>query len=180
MEPVSKPRTQGTMKRKFDDSMKNGGAFHVPQMPHARPATSSWYFFYGTLTDPKRLAQIAELDEEPTMTKAKVCRSRLKYFGHYPVLCIGNGIVDGVAWFVPTSDIVERIREYESDAYKEYPKFVELENGEEILAMTFVWNGDQEDLEDEDWQTRQRGSSSEKASTSKKTNHPDCRQVKEH
>ena len=84
------------------------------------------------------------------MTKAKATCSSLKYFGHYSVPCPGNGIVDGVAWFVPTSDIFGRIREYESDAYKEYPKFVKLENGEEILAMTFVWNKYQEDLEDEE------------------------------
>jgi hypothetical protein len=84
------------------------------------------------------------------MTKAKIIRSSLKYFGYYPVLCTGNRTVDGLAWFVPTSDIIERIREYESHAYKEYPKFVRLENGDEILAMTFIWNGDEEDLEDED------------------------------
>lgn len=179
MEPSSQLQNQGAMKHKFDDSMRNGGAVHVPQKPRVRPATPSWYFFYGTLTNPKRLSEVAELDEQPTMTKAKIIRSSLKYFGHYPVLCTGNATVDGVAWFVPTSSIIERIRQYESDAYKEYPKFIELENGDEILAMTFIWNGDEEDLEDEDRATRQRKNFSEKASASKLSNDFDCWQLEE-
>lgn len=68
-----------------------------PNCPRIRPATPSWYSFYDSLTDPKRLAKVAKLEEQPTMTKAKAGRSSLKYFGHYPVLCIGDGIVDGVA-----------------------------------------------------------------------------------
>ncbi|KAI9702194.1 MAG: hypothetical protein M1820_006276 [Bogoriella megaspora] len=150
MELASKPRNRGIMQRKFDDSTRNGGAVHVPQELRVPPAIPSWYFFYGTLADPKRLAQVAELDKEPTMAKAKVMRSCLKRFGHYPVLCIGSQIVHGVVWFAPTSEIVERLREYESDAYREYPKFVKMENGDEILAMTFIWNGEEEDLEDGD------------------------------
>jgi len=124
METTGRLRNRSIMMRKFDDSTRNGGAVHVPPKPRVRPATPSWYFFYGALTDPKRLAQVAELGEQPTMTKAKATCSSLKYFGYYPVLCPGNGIVDGVAWFVPTSDIVERIREYESDAYNDIPNLL--------------------------------------------------------
>jgi hypothetical protein len=166
------------MERRLDDSASNGGADRVPQSPRVRSAAPGWYFFYGTLTDPKRLAEVAEVEGQPIMTKAKAIRFSLKYFGYCSVLSAGNAAVDGVFWFVPTAaDVVERIREYGSDAYKEYPKLVELENGGEILAMTFVWNGDEEDLEDEDWATRQRKNSSNTALASKQSKDSGCQQA---
>src|ERR1700722_1321875 len=107
-----------------------------------------WYFFYGTLKDPSRLAAIAELEKLPNLIYAKVHHVELRYWGPYPVLVYGKtgAVVEGVAWFAPSVEVINRLRAYETNAY--YDEFVEMEfkDGEKVMGRAFKWAGDEEDL----------------------------------
>jgi gamma-glutamylcyclotransferase (GGCT)/AIG2-like uncharacterized protein YtfP len=134
------------MQRKF--RLAKGRVFIPESDPYApRPM---WYFFYGTLKDPSRLAAIAGLEELPDLIYAKVHHVELRYWGPYPVLVSGEtgAVVEGVAWFAPSVEVINRLRAYETDAY--YDGFVEMEfkNGEKVKGRAFEWAGDEEDLAD--------------------------------
>jgi gamma-glutamylcyclotransferase (GGCT)/AIG2-like uncharacterized protein YtfP len=134
------------MQRKF--RLAEGKSITPASDPYtARPM---WYFFYGTLKDPSRLASIAELEELPDLIYAKVHHVKLQYWGPYPVLVSGEtgAIVEGVAWFAPSVEVINRLRAYETNAY--YDGFVEMEfkNGEKVMGRAFKWAGDEEDLAD--------------------------------
>jgi len=111
-----------------------------------------WYFFYGTLKDPSRLASVAGLEELPDVIYAKVHHMKLRYWGPYPVLVPGKAgaVVEGVAWFAPSVEVVNRLRAYETDAY--FDAFIEMEfkNGEKVMGRVFEWadDEDEEDLAD--------------------------------
>jgi len=81
--------------------------------------------------------------------EAKITSGSIKYFGHYPVLCPGLETVYGIVWYAPTIQVVERLRQYESNMYREAAKYVELKDGTERIAKAFIWNGLLSDLEDE-------------------------------
>jgi hypothetical protein len=86
-----------------------------------------WYFFYGTLKDPSRLASIAGLEELPNLIYAKVHHVGLRYWGEYPVLVPDKtgAVIEGMAWFAPSVEVINRLRAYETDAY--YDEFVKME-----------------------------------------------------
>src|SRR5947209_15130467 len=103
------------MQRKF--RLAKGNDVTPTDDPYApRPM---WYFFYGTLKDPSRLAAIAELEESPDLIYAKVHHVELRYWAPYPVLVYGKtgAVVEGVAWFAPSVEVINRLRAYETDAY---------------------------------------------------------------
>ena len=100
--------------------------------------------------DPSRLASIAGLEELPDFIYAKVYHLKLRYWGPYPVIVAGgkDAVVEGVAWFAPSVEVINRLRAYETDAY--FDGFVEMEfkNGEKVMGRAFEWAGDEEDLAD--------------------------------
>ena len=75
---------------------------------------------------------------------------KLRYWGIYPVLVPGKtgAVVEGVAWFAPSVEVINRLRAYETDVY--FDGFVEMEfkNGEKVMGRAFEWAGDEEDLAD--------------------------------
>jgi hypothetical protein len=134
------------MQRKF--RLAKGKSFTPADNPYApRPM---WYFFYGTLKDPSRLASIAGLEEIPDVIYAKVHNVKLRYWGKFVVLVYGKpgAVVEGVAWFAPSVEVINRLRAYETDAY--YDGFVEMEfkSGEKVRGRAFKWAGDEDDLAD--------------------------------
>jgi hypothetical protein len=134
--------------RAFNAAIREGKSITPPRDTYA--ARPMWYFFYGTLKDPSRLASIAGLKELPDFMYAKVHNAGLRYWGQYPVLVFGEfgAVVEGVAWFAPSVEVINRLRAYETDAY--YDGFVKIEfkNGEEVMGRVFKWAGDEEDLLD--------------------------------
>jgi gamma-glutamylcyclotransferase (GGCT)/AIG2-like uncharacterized protein YtfP len=136
------------MQRKF--RCAKGKTITNPESHYApRPM---WYFFYGTLKDPSRLASVAGLEELPDVIYAKVHHMKLRYWGPYPVLVPGkaSAVVEGVAWFAPSVEVINRLRAYETDAY--FDAFIEMEfkNGEKVMGRVFEWadDEDEEDLAD--------------------------------
>jgi hypothetical protein len=145
---AQQPSTQyeSAMQRKFREAKGKEIApakdFYFP-----RPM---WYFFYGTLKDPSRLASIAGLEESPDFIHAKVHNVELRYWGPFPVLVYGKvgGVVEGVAWFAPSVGVINKLRAYETKAYYDGYVLMEFENGEKVRGRAFQWAGDEEDLAD--------------------------------
>ena len=150
---MAQPATQyeSAMQRKFrayNAAIKEGKSITPPKDIYA--ARPIWYFFYGTLKDPSRLASIAGLKELPDLIYAKVHHAGLRYWGRYPALMFGKpgGVVEGVAWFAPSVEAINRLRAYETDAYHDGFVRIELKNGEKVMGRVFEWDGDEEDLSD--------------------------------
>jgi hypothetical protein len=141
-ESARSARTQFWRKR-LEHHDKNSPENPLPACVLPEPA---WYFFYGTLMDPEVLARVAGLDKEPIMSRATIRRKRVRYWGPFRALCRGEDSVDGLVWYASSVEIVERLRAYESDAYRDTCVYAELENGKKIIAHTFFWNGEEEDL----------------------------------
>jgi hypothetical protein len=134
------------MQRKF--RLAKGKSIRPADNPYApRPM---WYFFYGTLKDPSRLASIAELEEIPDVIYARVHNVELRYWGKFAVLVSGETgtVVEGVAWFAPNVEVINRLRAYETNAYCDGFVEVEFKNGEKVRGRAFKWAGDEEDLAD--------------------------------
>jgi len=81
MDPLSK-RPSNIMQEKFLRIVQNGGVAHDPGTGGPREARPDWYFFYGTLSNPQFLAKIAELNETPTLIKAKLGEGALSIGAH--------------------------------------------------------------------------------------------------
>lgn len=139
------------MQRKFrsiNAAIREGKSITPPNDPYApRPM---WYFFYGTLKDPSWLASIAGLEELPNVMYAKVHHMGLRYWGEYPVLVHGKtgAVVEGVAWFAPSVEVINRLRAYETDAYRDSFIKIEFKNGEKVMGRVFTWAEDEDDLSD--------------------------------
>jgi gamma-glutamylcyclotransferase (GGCT)/AIG2-like uncharacterized protein YtfP len=140
------PEKRSLMQQKF-----RAARGHKIQQPTPKIFSPTLYFFYGTLMDIERLKVIAGIDEEPQVENATAERQYLKYWGHYPVICNGDfgQEVEGIVWTVPTADVMQRLRDYETDHYREKPVRVTLEDGKSVLAMTFSWASFESELSTE-------------------------------
>jgi gamma-glutamylcyclotransferase (GGCT)/AIG2-like uncharacterized protein YtfP len=145
--PPSRKQSEG-MKEKFQQAAEPAIVLQTTRDATYR-SQPGWFFFYGSLKDPKFLAEVVEIDEELEVIEAEAEGKCLKYFGSYPVLCSGLDTVAGVIWHVPNAEVVQRLRDYESNAYCERPAAVRLKDGQILNANAFFWNGDEEDLLDE-------------------------------
>lgn len=94
----------------------------------ARPAQTDvpvWYFFYGTLMEPERLAGLIgdqdTSDVEQKLLAAHVCGGRIRtWAGKYKALVDApqTSIVGGKAFLVPTAEVEYALRMYETNAYE--------------------------------------------------------------
>jgi hypothetical protein len=148
MDSTSPKKYISTMAEKFRLADEAGATFEESK-PHKFIPIPNWYFFYGSLNDPIKLAQVAGLDKEPQMKEARVKRKTLKYWGLYPVLCDDDngGTVHGSVWYAPSAEIAQRVHDYETDAYRARAVFAYLKDEKEkLVVITFVWNGAASDL----------------------------------
>ncbi|KAH8812204.1 hypothetical protein F5884DRAFT_305108 [Xylogone sp. PMI_703] len=111
------------------------------------------YFFYGTLMDPKMLAQILDLDHEPTLRPAKVVGYSCKLWGQYPAMVDGpqGAIVEGAAYHVGTVSGAEKLAAYETKHYEVKPCLIQYTDGQEPvddLGHTFMFAGNLHDLDE--------------------------------
>src|SRR5262245_49685268 len=95
------------------------------------------YFSYHTLGNPPKGHKTK---------KAEVQNRCLKFHGDHPILCRGSSTVTRVAWYIFESEMAERRRIFVSEECREAPVRVELRNESAQSAMTFVWDGDEDDL----------------------------------
>lgn len=111
------------------------------------------YLFYGTLQDPKLLADILQLDQPPTLRPATVTGYECKLWGPYPAATpVGApGIVIGNAYDVTSVEHARRLAEYETVNYRTEECVIEYKDGQlpgKIQGRIFVFAGDERDLEE--------------------------------
>ncbi|KAI5922300.1 hypothetical protein F4810DRAFT_711664 [Camillea tinctor] len=105
------------------------------------------YFFYGTLTQPKVLKRVLELDHEPVMRPAKIVGYSLTKWGDYKALIDGEmgEEVSGMAYEVTSPQHEYQLAYYETNAYDLAPCFIDFTDGQEptrVLGSTFKYAGD--------------------------------------
>lgn len=109
------------------DSLASTSADHITR-PLERPPTNKpykpiYYFFYGTLTQPKVLAHILDLQHPPVLRPAEVIDYALTNWGQY------NALVDdkpgqqvtGYAYMLQSVDDELKLARYETKAYEAAP-----------------------------------------------------------
>ena len=107
-----------------------------------RPAQNEypvWYFFYGTLGDPRVLSRVLDLAEEPALELASTVGGAVKtWAGKYRALVDGSDTarVKGWAYRVETEGIEDALRFYETEKYEVVRCIIEM-NGGEIKGCTF-------------------------------------------
>jgi hypothetical protein len=80
-----------------------------------------WYFFYGTLADPKRLANMLELSAEPVLSEATIYGGKIKtWAGKYKALVDADAdeAVHGWAYHVTSQEDEYALCWYEQGKYE--------------------------------------------------------------
>ncbi|MCJ1454481.1 hypothetical protein MMC28_004834 [Mycoblastus sanguinarius] len=106
------------------------------------------YFFYGTLRDPSKLAQVLGLDTKPILPRAQISGYSGKAWGPYPAIVRGGpgDLVEGVAYEVKSRKHAEKLQRYETSRYG--PEIVDISLAGEIRkGLAFVWQGNAEELD---------------------------------
>lgn len=145
------------MVRKFIEYSKNLGG--VISKPNANVSFSeTWYFFYGTLMDPKTLMDVLRRPERPELYPASVYGHKAMLWGGYPAAVFGGqeAILQGVACKIKSEVEANRLESYEGDMYRVRGCTMWLQDGTELAGRMFVWNQDTSVLRDgnfvlEDW-----------------------------
>lgn len=90
------------------------------------PPFPVYYFFYVTLTNPRNLQSILDLQEEPQLRKAQIIGYALAKWGDYPALIDGEQgqIVSGYAYLVHSEEEARKLQYYETKAYKVTPLWI--------------------------------------------------------
>lgn len=126
------------------------GIFDRRGQDYSRQASFSkeYYFFYGTLMDPKTLRKVLNLAEQRQLLPSKVLGYRCMLWGEYPALVQGslNEPVHGMACEVQSSEEVKLLKSYETENYENFGCIIQFEDGTEAVGRTFVWAGDRGDL----------------------------------
>ncbi|KAM3479630.1 hypothetical protein MY8738_005330 [Beauveria namnaoensis] len=110
------------------------------------------YFFYGTLMDPKMLAEILQLDHEPILRPARIVGYACKLWGQYPAIVDGemDAIVNGAACHVESVEHARRLADYETCNYQAKACRIFHTDGnqpEEQHGRVFMFAGNLNDLE---------------------------------
>lgn len=116
-----------------------------------QPYKPVYYFFYGTLTQPKILSHILDLMEQPILRPGKIISYALANWGQYLALVDGEPgqEVTGYAYAVQSAEDELKLARYETDAYEAVPCEVWFTDGgtpAREQGMAFKYAGDDEAL----------------------------------
>lgn len=116
-----------------------------------QPYKPVYYFFYGTLTQPKILSHILDLKQPPVLRPAKLIGYALTKWGQYPALIDGEPgeEVTGHAYLVGSIDDELKLARYETNAYEPVTcliEFTDVQGPVQEYGMTFRYAGDDEAL----------------------------------
>lgn len=118
-----------------------------------------WYFFYGSLMDPKQLQRVLGLKETPrNLQPAKIIGYHIRMRVPYPVLLDGppGNVVKGIGYEIEGGKNKDKLAAYETAVYREHKCLIQF--GEEsVIGTTFKWAGDVGELKEgsfdlKDWQ----------------------------
>ncbi|KAL8669980.1 MAG: hypothetical protein Q9168_005459 [Polycauliona sp. 1 TL-2023] len=117
-------------------------------------------FFYGSLMSSSTLACVLDLAQEPALTRAYIEGYRTMTNGPFPALVRGNNNSSTVCGMVyqlvgSRTDVQEQITELENLEGEDYARDrVRIrydEDGRVEWGWTFIWVGDEEELEEGVW-----------------------------
>ena len=119
-----------------------------PRPPQFEP---TFYFFYGTLKDPKMLSHILDLTESPELRPAQIVSYALANWSDYKTLIDGptENVVEGCAYLVRSEEDEKKLAYYETNAYESRPCLITLTDGDEpqrVSGRTFKYAGDPQAL----------------------------------
>lgn len=122
--------------------------------------SKEWYFFYGSLMDPKQLRQVLGLREPPRdFRPAEIVGYHVRMWGPYPVLLDGppGNVVKGVAYEIEGGEHKDKLARYETSNYREHNCIIRFTADEDVIGTTFEWAGDESELREgsfdlKDWQ----------------------------
>lgn len=126
----------------------------IPPPLTDRPAApTGFYFFYGTLMDPKMPTEILDLDPEtkPELRPGKILGYETKLWGQYPALIKGppGSVVEGMAYNVQTVEDGEKLAAYETRYYETQPCPIKYTDNKEPATEdgnVFMFAGDPREL----------------------------------
>ncbi|KAL2265785.1 hypothetical protein VTJ83DRAFT_6885 [Remersonia thermophila] len=130
-----------------------------PSPPAPSPYKPTWYFFYGSLTNPSWLKKVLSLPSDPVLHPAVTTGYEVLMWGHNKVLVPDEDpgkVVRGVAYLVETQEHADRLAFYETDNYEVMPcemRFAGRQGGEptageeKVVGSVFMWRGDRGKLE---------------------------------
>jgi gamma-glutamylcyclotransferase (GGCT)/AIG2-like uncharacterized protein YtfP len=124
-----------------------------PTQSHLFEPPTGPYFVYGTLMDPKMLADVLRLKERPKLRPAKIIGYSKKLWGQYPALQEGpqDAQVSGAVYIVQSDAHAKRLAEYETNSYLAKPCLIQYMDGEEPAeecGHAFMYVGNPRDLQD--------------------------------
>jgi gamma-glutamylcyclotransferase (GGCT)/AIG2-like uncharacterized protein YtfP len=151
------------MAQKFKEAAEQGWEPDAIIAPE--PFRAEYYFFYGTLMDPKTLARVLKLRHSPELVPARITGYSCKLWGPYPALVDGpcGNNVHGMAYMVQSPAEQQHLEIYETHHYKDRACMIKLKDGKNgekvVLGRTFVWNEDKSKLKEgifdlQDWQKK--------------------------
>ncbi|KAF5620174.1 poly(A) polymerase pla1 [Fusarium sp. NRRL 52700] len=111
------------------------------------------YFVYGTLMDPKMLADVLRLKERPKLRSAKIVGYSKKLWGQYPALQDGpqDAEVSGAVYHVQSVAHAKRLAEYETNSYRAKPciiQYTDEKEPAEDFGHVFMFVGNPRDLQE--------------------------------
>lgn len=126
---------------------------HLEIPPVEQPYKPIYYFFYGTLTQPKILSHILDLEEQPALRPAKLTGYALAQWGQYRALVDSEPgeEVTGYAYLLHSAQDELKLARYETDAYEAVPCEIWFTDGggpARQQGMTFRYAGDDEALKE--------------------------------
>lgn len=118
-----------------------------------------WYFFYGSLMDPRQLQRVLGLKEKPKdLQPAEIIGYHTRMWGPYPVLLDGppGNVVKGIRYKVEGGENKDKLAAYETANYREHKCLIRFRE-ESTIGTTFKWAGDVSELKGggfdlKDWQ----------------------------
>ncbi|KAF5591274.1 poly(A) polymerase pla1 [Fusarium pseudoanthophilum] len=127
--------------------------YRPPTQDHLFEPPTGPYFVYGTLMDPKMLADVLRLKEKPKLRPAKIVGYSKKLWGQYPALQEGpqDAQVSGAVYYVQSVAHAKRLAEYETNSYRAKPCLVQYTDGKEPaeeFGHVFMFVGNPRDLQE--------------------------------
>jgi hypothetical protein len=128
----------------IDTTMPQFRISGVPSPPQGQYPI--YYFFYGTLGKPARLARLLDLPEEPVLNRANVNGGVIKVWaGKYNALVDGptTGCVEGWAYEVKNKEHEDALLHYETDVYEVVRCKIDICGVEQLVdGLTFRFIGE--------------------------------------
>ncbi|KAF4947834.1 hypothetical protein FGADI_10113 [Fusarium gaditjirri] len=129
--------------------------FYLPPKPPTQadlfePPTGP-YFVYGTLMDPKMVADVLGLKDKPALRPAKIMGYSRKLWGQYPAMQQGpqDAEVSGAVYYVQSVAHAKRLAQYETNSYRAKPCVIQYTDGNEPTedsGHVFMFVGNPRDL----------------------------------